>query len=168
MSWLCYNERMNKNRIRTLAVIGIISTILLVLIVYAVSNSSFNFKGNILKQKQKTGLGYVRAGRTDYKAPTVFFLGDFTTNMAVNDRAGKFVRVEVRLEMSDMDMANELKEKNILLRDAVIEEMSLKRFSQVATEKGKEELKSNIKERINAIVGDGEIKEVYFTQFIIQ
>ncbi len=159
---------MNKNKIRLLAVVGIILTMLLALIVYAVSNSAFNFKGNILKQKQKTGIGYVRTGRTDYKAPTVFFLGDFTANMATNDRAGKFVRVEVRLQMSDKDMASELKEKNIILRDAVIEEMSLKRFSQVATEKGKEELKENIKNRINQIVGDGEIQEVYFTQFIIQ
>ena len=159
---------MDKKKIRLFAVIGIILTMLLALIAYAVSNSAFNFKGNILKQKQKTGIGYVRTGRTDYKAPTVFFLGDFTANMATNDRAGKFVRVEVRLEMSDTDMADELKEKNILLRDAVIEEMSLKRFSQVATEQGKEELKENIKNRINQIVGDGEIKEVYFTQFIIQ
>lgn len=159
---------MNKNKIRALAIIGIIGTMILVLIAYAVSNSAFNFKGNILKQKQKTGIGYVRAGRTDFKAPTVFFLGDFTTNMATNDRAGKFVRVEVRLEMSDTDMADELKHKNILLRDAVIEEMSLKRFSQVSTPRGKEELKENIKNRINTIVDDGEIKEVYFTQFIIQ
>lgn len=159
---------MNKNKIRALAIIGIIGTMILVLIAYAVSNSAFNFKGNILKQKQKTGIGYVRAGRTDFKAPTVFFLGDFTTNMATNDRAGKFVRVEVRLEMSDTDMADELKYKNILLRDAVIEEMSLKRFSQVSTARGKEELKENIKNRINTIVDDGEIEEVYFTQFIIQ
>lgn len=159
---------MNKNKIRALAIIGIIGTMILVLIAYAVSNSAFNFKGNILKQKQKTGIGYVRAGRTDYKAPTVFFLGDFTTNMATNDRAGKFVRVEIRLEMSDTGMADELKYKNIRLRDAVIEEMSLKRFSQVSTARGKEELKENIKNRINTIVDDGEIKEVYFTQFIIQ
>ena len=141
---------------------------ILVLIAYAVSNSAFNFKGNVLKQKQKTGLGYVRAGRTDYKAPTVFFLGDFTTNMATNDRAGKFVRVEIRLEMSDTGMADELKYKNIRLRDAVIEEMSLKRFSEVSTAKGKEELKENLKNRLNSIVDDGEINEVYFTQFIIQ
>ncbi len=159
---------MNKNKIRALAVAGIIITMIIVLIAYSISNSAFNFKGNILKQKQKTGIGYVRVGRTDYKAPTVFLLGDFTTNMATNDRAGKFVRIELRLEMSDEDMASELKEKNIRLRDAVIEEMSLKRFSQVSTAKGKDELKENIKNRINGIVEDGEIKDVYFTQFIIQ
>ncbi len=159
---------MNKNKIRAFAITGIIGTMIIVLVAYAVSNSSFNFKGNILKQKQKTGIGYVRSGRTDYKAPNVFLLGDFTANMATNDRAGKFVRVELRLEMSDTAMADELKNKNILLRDAVIEEMSLKRFSEVSTAKGKDELKSNIKDRINNIVADGEIKEVYFTQFIIQ
>ena len=160
---------MDKNKIRKLAIIGIIATILLVLIVYGVSNSDFfKFKGNVLKQKQKTGLGYVRTGRVDYKSPTVFFLGDFTTNMATNDRAGKFVRVEIRLEMSDEDMSDELKQKNIRLRDAVIDEMSLKRFSQISTEKGKEELKENLKNRLNTIVHDGEITEVYFTQFIIQ
>ena len=160
---------MDKNKIRAYAIAGIITTIILVLIVYGISNSDFfKFKGNVLKQKQKTGIGYVRTGRVEYNAPTVFLLGDFTANMATNDRAGKFVRVEIRLEMSDKDMSDELKQKNIRLRDAVIDEMSLKRFSQISTEKGKEELKENIRNRINTIVNDGEIKEVYFTQFIIQ
>ncbi len=150
------------------AIIGIISIMLLAVIIYGVTNSAFNFKGNTLKQKQKTGLGYVRTGRVEYKSPDVFFLGDFTTNMAINDRSGKFVRVEIRLKMSDTDMSAEMKDKNILLRDAVIEEMSLKRFSQVSTEKGKLELKENIKNRLNTILADGDVEEVYFTKFIIQ
>jgi flagellar FliL protein len=159
---------MNRNKIRYFAIIGIISLMVITVLIYAVSNSAFNFKGNTLKQKTKTGLGYVRTGRTDFKAPDVFFLGNFTANMATNDRAGKFVVVEVRLKMSDPDMAQELKDKNIRLRDAVIDEMSLKRFSEVATEKGKLAMKSNIQERLNGIVQEGQIEEVYFTKFIIQ
>ena len=151
-----------------MAIFAIFMIMLLVLIVYAVSNSAFNFKGNTLKQKQKVGLGYVRTGRVEYKARDVFFLGDFTTNMARNDRAGKFVRVEVRLKMSDEDLADELKDKNIVLRDAVIEALSLKRFSEVSTEKGKMVLKENIKEKLNGILSEGEIEDVYFTLFIIQ
>jgi flagellar protein FliL len=165
---LGYNDTMNRDKIRYFAIIGIILLMLIVIVIYAVSNSAFNFKGNTLKQKSKTGLGYVRTGRTDFKAPDVFFLGNFTANMATNDRAGKFVVIELRLKMSDTDMATELKEKNIRLRDAVIDEMSLKRFSEVATEKGKLALKSNIKERLNGIVQEGQIEEVYFTKFIIQ
>lgn len=159
---------MNRNKIRFFAIVGIILLMILVLIIYAVSNSAFNFKGNTLKQKTKTGLGYVRTGRTEFKAPDIFFLGNFTANMATNDRAGKFVVVEVRLKMSDPDMAEELKDKNIRLRDAVIDEMSLKRFSEVATEKGKLTMKNNIQERLNGIVQEGQIEEVYFTKFIIQ
>jgi len=159
---------MNKNRIRALAIFGILFIMLLVVIVYAVSNSSFNFKGNTFKQHNKTGLGYVRTGRVEFKARDIFFLGDFTTNMATHERAGKFVRVEVRLKMSDTDMEDELKYKNIRLRDAVIEEMSLKHFSEVSTEKGKLALKENLKNRLNGIIEDGEIEEVFFTKFIIQ
>ena len=151
-----------------MTIIAILVIMLLVLITYAVSNSAFNFKGNTLKQKQKVGLGYVRTGRVEFKAKDVFFLGDFTTNMATHDRAGKFVRVEIRLKMSNTDLADELKDKNIVLRDAVIEEMSLKRFSQVSTQKGKMALKENIKKRLNDVLDDGEIEEVYFTKFIVQ
>jgi len=159
---------MNKNKIRSLAIVAILAIMLAVLIAYAVSNSAFNFKGNTLKQKQKVGMGYVRKGRVEYKSPDIFFLGDFTTNMATNDRAGKFVRVEVRLKMSDTDLVDELQDKNIVLRDAVIEAMSLKRFSQVSTGKGKIALKEEIKVRLNEILADGDINEVYFTKFIIQ
>lgn len=165
---LGYNGSMNRNKIRFFAVVAIILLMILVLMIYAVSNSAFNFKGNTLKQKSKTGLGYVRTGRTEFKAPDVFFLGNFTANMATNDPAGKFVVVEIRLKMSDKDMAQELKDKNIRLRDAVIDEMSLKRFSEVATEKGKLAMKENIRERLNGIVQEGQIEEVYFTKFIIQ
>lgn len=159
---------MNRNNIRYFTIIGILFLMVLAVIVYAMTNSAFNFKGNTLKQKTKTGLGYVRTGRTDFKAPDVFFLGNFTANMATNDPAGKFVVVEVRLKMNDTEMAEELKEKNIRLRDAVIDEMSLKRFSEVATEKGKLAMKENIKNRLNTIVQGGQIEEVYFTKFIIQ
>ena len=159
---------MNKNKIRAYAIIGIITTMLIVLSVYAYTNSAFSMVSNKYKHNPKTGLGYVRTGRVEYKTPDVFFLGDFTANMATNDRAGKFVRIEVRLKMSDEEMVDELKYKNIVLRDAVIEEMSLKRFSQVSTEKGKMALKNNIKNRLNSILADGDIEEVYLTKFIIQ
>jgi len=159
---------MNRNKIRFFAVVGIVITILLVLATYAFTNSNFSVKADKYRQNPKVGLGYVRTGRVDYKAPDIFFLGDFTTNMATNDRAGKFVRVEVRLKMNDEDMVDELKFKNIVLRDAVIEEMSLKRFSEVSTEKGKKRLKTNIKEHLNSILTDGKVEEVFFTKFIIQ
>ncbi len=159
---------MNKNKIRTVAVVVIIATMALAFIIYAVSNSAFNFKGNSFNQKTKTGLGYMRTGRQDFNSPETFFMGNFTANMAMNDRSGKFVCVEIRLKMSDTDMVKELKEKNIVLRDAVIEEMSLNRFSEVSTEKGKLALKEKLRNRLNSVVSEGDIEEVYFTKFIIQ
>jgi len=159
---------MNKNKMRAISIGLIILTMLIIIIVYAVTNSDFNFKGNKFKQKQKAGLGYSRVGRVEFKSPDTFFLGDFTVNMATHDRAGKFVRIEVRLKMSDRDMVDELKFKNIVLRDAVIEEMSLKKFSEVSSETSKLNLKENLKNRLNGVLTEGEIEEIYFTKFIIQ
>lgn len=110
----------------------------------------------------------MRMGRQEFSSPETFFLGNFTANMAMNDRSGKFVCFEVRLKMSDTEMVKELKDKNIVLRDAVIEEMSLHQFSEVSTEKGKLALKEKLKNRLNKVVSEGDIEEVYFTKFIIQ
>jgi len=159
---------MNIQKIRIMSILSIIVIMLIVLIVYSLSNSAFNFSGNLTQQKQKVGMGYVRTGRTEFKARDIFFLGDFTTNLATHDAAGKFIRVEVRLKMSDTDLADELKDKNIVLRDAVIDAMSLKRFSELATQKAKEKLKEDIKTRLNGILSEGEIEDVYFTKFIVQ
>jgi flagellar basal body-associated protein FliL len=70
--------------------------------------------------------------------------------------------------MSSTEMVGELKKKNIVLRDAVIDEISLNRFSEVSTEKAKLLLKEKVRNRLNTLVGVGEIEEVYFTKFIIQ
>ena len=159
---------MNKYKLRNYAVVALLTSIVIVLITYKVSNSEFNIKGDKFMQSQKVGFGYVRMGRAEYSSPEVFLLGDFTANMATLDRTGKFVRVEVRLKMSDADMERELRDENIRLRDAVIEEMSLKYFSDLSTPKGKMALKENIKEKLNEIVKSGEIEEVYFTKFFVQ
>ena len=159
---------MNIYKIRNYAVVSLLAAIILLFIVYKVSNSEFNIKGDKFMQSQKVGFGYVRMGRAEFSSPEYFLLGDFTANMDTPDKSRKFVRVEVRLKMSDSDMERELRDQNIRLRDAVIEEMSLKNFSEVSTSSGKLALKKNIKERLNEIVHNGEIEEVYFTKFVVR
>ena len=159
---------MNLYKLRNYAVAALVGAILVLLLAYKLLNSEFNLKGDKFMQSPKAGIGYVRLGRAEYAAPDVFLLGDFTANMVTEDRAGKFVRVEIRLKMSDSGMERQLREQNIRLRDAVIEEMSLKHFSDLSTPDGKLKLKENIKNRLNDIVVDGDIEEVYFTRFFVQ
>ena len=159
---------MDNEQIKKIFLIGGVLFLILGIILYAVNTVNFNFKGKRTRQAPKTGLGYLREGRSDFMAPNVFLLGDFTTNMSREGNAGKFLRTQIRVEMSDKDLVDEMKDKNILLRDAVISTMSDKRFTQISSKKGKIKLKEEIKNRLNSVLQEGEIEEVYFTIFIIQ
>lgn len=165
---LCYNTCMNIYKLRNYAVAFLCAAIVIVVMTYKLSKSEFNIKGDKFMQSQKVGFGYVRMGRAEYSSPEYFLLGDFTANMATPDKSRKFVRVEIRLKMSDSSMERELRDENIRLRDAVIEEMSLKDFSEVSTPHGKLVLKDNIRKRLNDIVREGEIEEVFFTKFVVR
>lgn len=159
---------MNIYKLRNYAVIGLFTAIVLVFIIYRLTNSEFNIKGDKFMQSQKVGFGYVRMGRAEFSSPEYFLLGDFTANMATPDKSRKFIRVEIRLKMSDSSMERELRDENIRLRDAVIDEMSLKQFSEVSTPRGKLVLKENIQKKLNEIVRSGKIDEVYFTKFVVR
>lgn len=149
--------------------IGVLSALIIVLsVIYAIKTSSFNFRKNNLNTKTPTGMGYQRDVRVDYKDSTMVHLGDFTTNMSIGDSAGKFVRTSISAKVSSSDAADEIKKRNIIVRDIIIKELSLKTFSQISSSKGKLKLKEDIKNSINSKMNDGQVEEVYFTKFTIR
>ncbi len=149
--------------------IGILIVLIVLLgITYTIKTSNFNFSTKSIGNKAPTGMGYQRDARIDYKDSTMVHLGDFTTNMSNGDKAGKFIRTAISAKVSSSDGADEIKKRNIIVRDIIIKELSLKSFSQISTNRGKMKLKEDIRQSINSKMQDGQIKEVYFTQFKIQ
>jgi len=140
------------------------------IIYYAVSTSKFNFEkaDSPRSYKTKTSKGIGRDVQVRSSNPTMVSLGSYTTNMSRNGKAGKFVITELSARTDDEDASYELKDKNILVRDIIIKEMSLKTFSQISSPRGKEQLKNNIQSELNRILGEGNIEEVYFTKFLVQ
>ncbi|GIV16462.1 MAG: hypothetical protein KatS3mg022_1897 [Armatimonadota bacterium] len=54
------------------------------------------------------------------------------------------------------------------IRDTVITVLSSKSMSQLVSSEGKENLKKELKEKLNALLGDEAVKEVYFTSLTLQ
>ncbi|MER3475089.1 MAG: hypothetical protein C4335_13955 [Armatimonadota bacterium] len=54
------------------------------------------------------------------------------------------------------------------IRDTVITVLSSKSMSQLVSSEGKEKLKEEMKERLNKLLGDEVVKEVYFTSLTLQ
>ncbi len=156
-----------KKIIRTFAIV-ILVTLLIGIIYYAVSTSKFNFEKADSPRSYKVSKGIGRDVQVNRDNPTMVKLGSFTTNMSKNGRAGKFVITELSAHTTDSDASYELKERNILVRDIIIKEMSLKTFSQISTNRGKDQIKANIKMQLNKILAEGEVEEIYFTKFLVQ
>ncbi|MCB0311064.1 MAG: flagellar basal body-associated FliL family protein [Bdellovibrionales bacterium] len=86
----------------------------------------------------------------------------------VNLRGGRYLRTQVQLEFVDRDIPSKFYGQLIPLRDAMITLFASKSQKDIASEKGREQLKAEIKDLANELMKREEINQVYFTQFVVQ
>ena len=72
------------------------------------------------------------------------------------------------LELDAQELAPEMLAKKALATDIVIAVISARTSEELMTMKGKETVKNEIMEKINERLKDGRVKNVYFTNFIVQ
>lgn len=97
----------------------------------------------------------------------MFPLDIFTVNL-LSESGRRYLKVEMNLELEGEELALELETKKPVLRDVIIRILSGKSLEEVSTIKGKETLKEEILNDLNQRVKDGKIKNVYFTDFVVQ
>ncbi|NPA32275.1 MAG: flagellar basal body protein FliL [Aquificae bacterium] len=91
----------------------------------------------------------------------------FIVNLA-DPEVTVYARVSVTLEVANQEVLNEVRKKEPIIRDAIIEIISSKTSNELRTPEGREELKLEILKRINTILTKGGVRNVYFTEFVIQ
>ena len=79
-----------------------------------------------------------------------------------------FLKVAIDLELSDAKLQPEIDHKKSLIRDIIIRTFSSKTFEEISTIKGKDKLKDEVLDKINENLSDGYIKNIYFTDFVVQ
>ncbi|MDX1294998.1 MAG: flagellar basal body-associated FliL family protein [Sulfurimonadaceae bacterium] len=153
----------------TLIVTVIVSvSFILLLTKLEFENLSMDFSGVISNKKLPKTPGYHTEPIIEFKNRTMVHLGDFTTNIVAGGKSTKFLKTKVSVRTSDEDVSEEIKKRNVVIRDSVIKALSSKQFEQVATQRGKLLLKDEVSETLNGILSEGEVEEVFFTEFIIQ
>ena len=91
----------------------------------------------------------------------------FTVNL-LSESGRRYLKVEMNLEVDGEELVIELETKKPVLRDVIIRILSGKSLEEVSTIKGKETLKEEIVNDLNQRIKDGKIKNVYFTDFVVQ
>ena len=103
----------------------------------------------------------------DLTVGPMYPLDKFTVNL-LSQNGSRYLVAKIDLEQENPEMTPELDTKVSLIRDIIISILSSKTVEEISTPKGKEKLKEEIINQINKYLEDGEVKRIYFTNFIIQ
>ncbi len=100
--------------------------------------------------------------------PYIYTLDKFTVNLGGEPR--RSVRMEVNLDMLGKDAFEEvmLSDNRARIRDRIIRLLNDKTFYDLESIQGKLFLKDKIAMEVNSILNKGVVKDVYFTDFVVQ
>jgi flagellar FliL protein len=94
-------------------------------------------------------------------------LDPFTVNLK-SDSGRRYLKVAMSLELEGEELSMELDAKTAVLRDRIIRILSSKTLEEISSKKGKQKVTEQIMDTLNAMLSDGRIKGIYFTEFVIQ
>ncbi len=91
----------------------------------------------------------------------------FIVNLA-DPEITMYARVSITLELSGPEVTLEVQKREPIIRDAIIEILSNKTSRELRSPEGREQLKLEIIKRVNTILVQGGVRNVYFTEFVVQ
>ena len=109
---------------------------------------------------------------SNQKAPEMevgqtFSMDPFVVNL--NEAGGKrYLKSKIELEYMTEEVRKELESRLPQMRDVILLHLSSKTLDEIQSIDGKVELKNALIKRINQVLKQGKIRNLYFTQFVIQ
>lgn len=103
------------------------------------------------------------------KETATYALDTFIVNLLSRSGTGKrYLKTGMILEINDK-LQSELLDKNKpQIRDSILIFLSNKTLKEISSMEGKIELKQSLMLRINQIVGEAIVSNIYFTEFVVQ
>eukprot|EP01022_Parablepharisma_sp_SALTPOND_P032711 TRINITY_DN8602_c0_g2_i1.p3 TRINITY_DN8602_c0_g2~~TRINITY_DN8602_c0_g2_i1.p3 ORF type:complete len:239 (+),score=6.72 TRINITY_DN8602_c0_g2_i1:1872-2588(+) len=121
-------------------------------------------------QQQQQGAGGGGGTATKSSLLTVgpmYPLDQFIVNL-MTQGGKRYLKATITLELSDEAMVSEIEKKHAVIRDILIGAMSSKTVEEISTSRGKNKLKEELIARVNEVLTDGYVKNMFFTDFVIQ
>ncbi len=80
----------------------------------------------------------------------------------------RYLMTSLGIESGDQAVLDEIKLKEVVIRDAVINTLAARSVTELAAIDNRNALKDQLKGKINGLLSAGEIKHLYFTQYVLQ
>ena len=94
-------------------------------------------------------------------------LDGFTVNLK-SDSGSRYLKATISLELNGEELSIELDKKSPVIRDRIIRILTSKTLEEISSKKGKKKVSDQIMDTLNAMIVDGQVKGIYFTEFVIQ
>jgi len=104
--------------------------------------------------------------KTLQQKPVFYTMNTFNTNLDGIPR--RLIRMEVNLEMLDEEGFEEVISLGAEARDAIVRILNTTIYTDVETVQGKLHLKNRIISQLNGFLDKGVVRNVYFSDFVVQ
>lgn len=103
-----------------------------------------------------------------FDEPFIYTMEKFTVNLSGEPK--RSIRIEVNLEMLGKEGFEEIinVENRAKARDQIVDLLNSSSFDDVESVQGKLQLKQSIVGRLNELLHEGVVKDVYFSEFVVQ
>ena len=157
-------EKKSSNLVLIIVIVALVFVLLIVGVVVAMlaggDDEASQNNSPSAKEKPMSSMESMEVG-------PMYPLDTFTVNL-LSDSGRRYLKVQMNLELDGEELAAELESKTAVVRDVVIRMLSSKTLEEISTAKGKDKLKEQIVNQLNLRLRDGNVRNVYFTEFVVQ
>ncbi|MDQ0214294.1 flagellar FliL protein [Oikeobacillus pervagus] len=89
---------------------------------------------------------------------------ELTTNLATND----YIRISFKIETESKEAKKELEKRDFQTKNIIIKELSELKSDDLKGKEGKDRLCDQLKMKLNEVMQEGKVINVYITSYIIQ
>jgi len=87
-----------------------------------------------------------------------------TTNLASND----FIRISFKIQTNSKRAKKELEKRDFQVKDVIIQELSEMKADEIQGKDGQAKIKEALKTKLNSLMQNGKVVEVYITESLLQ
>lgn len=132
---------------------------------YVVYYVKIGYQRPVMNEETETAAHQEKQGLLA-EQPVLYSFEPFTVNL--RGRPRKIVQASIQLEMLNEQGYEEAVNVNPVARDKIVRIFNAKSFEDIESIQGKLFLKDQILTTMNQILKTGSVKEVYFSEFIVQ
>jgi len=101
------------------------------------------------------------------QTPGIWSMGSVVVNL-MDDNGERYLKATIQIEVSSQECVDELELLKPKISDSILVLLSSKNYKEIAGFEGKQALRDEIAVRLNRYLSKGQVKRVYFTEFLIQ